>query len=109
MSGGHDPGDNSRDRRRIEWTARVVRRLGDTLGGLEDCRTAGSVAMVSRALLTMAARLQADGEESCGAAGPLPLLLDELIAAYARLGGEIVRHAMAAALAVDRFKAGNAR
>jgi len=112
--------DKSRDLRRIEWTARALQRLGDIFGEWKDCRGAGWIeldaasdtailrslaATVSLKLLTVAARLQAEGD-----AEPLAVpLLDELIEAYALLGGEIVRHAIAAGAALDRLKGGGPR
>jgi hypothetical protein len=124
MSGSHSAAGISRDVRRIEWTARVLQRFGDIIREWEDCRGAGWIELdaiagttilqslattFSRTLLTLIPRLHADHEGGYGGAVSVSALLEELVEAYTRLGGGIVRHAMAARLAVDRLKACSAR
>jgi hypothetical protein len=121
MSDGYTDPEKSRDLRRIEWTTRVLRGLGDIISEWEDCRgaswieldvAAGTAILRSSAtafahtLLTVAARLQAESGSGVDDAAPLSALLDELVEAYDRLGGEIVRHAIAAGLAADRLRVG---
>jgi hypothetical protein len=79
MSGRACHADKSRDQRRIQWTARILQTRGDGVGAWEDCRGGGAEAQL--------------------------VPLEKPLKTYAELGGEIVRHPLAAGLTFYRLHA----